>query len=161
MDAFVGASVASVAASWMLTYLVHSTALLGGAALIGRTRLIRGTRGRELLWRAAIFGAVVSTMLHQSRVRLPGAELTVLDLARDPLPSVAAAAWISMLDLLRALVGVDAVDAATLIAIACIAVAAVGVARCVVIAAQYAVLRRSLDGRLQLGGSLLLRLREL
>jgi beta-lactamase regulating signal transducer with metallopeptidase domain len=151
----------SVALSWMLTYLLHSTVLLGIAALVSRTMLVRGTRGRELLWRAAMFGAIASATLHQSRMWLPGVDLRVFDPARDSLSGTSADAWSSAFELVRGIVGVDLVDWTTLIGVCCLVTAAIAIGRVLTIAVQYVALRRALDRRQQLAGPLLVRLRQL
>lgn len=45
---------------WALTYLLHSTVLLGGAWLLQRVRAIRDPATLNLLWRAAALGGLVS-----------------------------------------------------------------------------------------------------
>lgn len=46
------------AAAWLLTYALHSTLLLGAAALL--TRRVRGEAWRETLWKAALVGGIVT-----------------------------------------------------------------------------------------------------
>ena len=46
-------------ADWLLTYLVHSTVLLGGVWLITR-RVPEYHRLNELLWKSALFGALIT-----------------------------------------------------------------------------------------------------
>lgn len=53
--------------AWLLTYAVHSTILLGGAALLS-TR-IRGHGIREMLWKTALFGGFVTATV-QSTLRI-------------------------------------------------------------------------------------------
>lgn len=48
-------------ASWLLNYLLHSTVLLGGAWLLDRhPAMQRSLNARELLWRIALFGGLLS-----------------------------------------------------------------------------------------------------
>ncbi|MEH0167957.1 M56 family metallopeptidase [Roseateles microcysteis] len=48
-------------AGWLLNYLLHSTALLGGAMLLERhPALQRSLTVRELMWRIALFGGLLS-----------------------------------------------------------------------------------------------------
>ena len=47
-------------ATWLGTYLLHSTVLFGFAWAIDRLRLLRSPALRELLWRAAMVGALVT-----------------------------------------------------------------------------------------------------
>jgi HEAT repeat protein/beta-lactamase regulating signal transducer with metallopeptidase domain len=60
----------SALGSWLLTYLVHSTLLLGGVALLTRWFVERETL-RETLWKAALVGGVVTATLATSVPR-PG-----------------------------------------------------------------------------------------
>lgn len=46
------------AASWLLTYLLHSTLLLSAAYLL--SRVVRGHAARESLWKAALLGGVLT-----------------------------------------------------------------------------------------------------
>lgn len=50
-------------AAWLLTYALHSTVLLGVAALL-TARWVRGEAWRETLWKAALLGGVVTASLH-------------------------------------------------------------------------------------------------
>lgn len=47
--------------AWLLTYLVHSTVLLGSAWVV--TRLIRSNAYKEALWKCALVGGLVSATL--------------------------------------------------------------------------------------------------
>ena len=55
---------------WSLTYALHSTLLLGGAWWLSRREWPRGRAAREGLWRAALFGALL-TASAQSFASLP------------------------------------------------------------------------------------------
>lgn len=47
--------------TWLCTYLMHSTLLLGGVALLDRFRCVKSTTALEILWRVAIVGGLVTT----------------------------------------------------------------------------------------------------
>lgn len=49
------------AAAWLLTYALHSTLLLAGAALLARR--VRGEAWRETLWKAALVGGIATATL--------------------------------------------------------------------------------------------------
>lgn len=51
---------AELAALWLVTWLLHSTLLYGGAWLVDRLRLLRAPAAREQLWRAAMLGALLT-----------------------------------------------------------------------------------------------------
>ena len=55
---------------WLLTYLVHSTLLLGGAWLVTRP-LAGAPQVRETIWRVALLGALVTTTAQAMVVRAP------------------------------------------------------------------------------------------
>jgi Zn-dependent protease with chaperone function len=46
--------------AWLLTYLVHSTVLLGGAWLLVRVALVRSNQARDVLWKAALVGGLLT-----------------------------------------------------------------------------------------------------
>lgn len=65
----------SALAAWLLTYLVHSTLLLGAAALLSG-RLVRGEEWKETLWKAALVGGLLTaTVQAASGYRLSGGQL--------------------------------------------------------------------------------------
>lgn len=49
--------------AWLLTYLIHSTLLIGGVWIGMRLVRPRSPEVRELLWKAALVGAVVTTLV--------------------------------------------------------------------------------------------------
>ncbi len=73
--------VAPAAVGWALTYVLHSTLLLGLAALVTH-RLVRSDAWREILWRGALLGSVLTATLATSlpspasawRLEVPGLE---------------------------------------------------------------------------------------
>jgi len=79
-----------LAVAWLLTYLVHSTILLTGAAVLCALKVIRSHEGRDVLWKVAVLGGLVSatasSMRVISRLRsvLPGVDeaLHALQIAR-------------------------------------------------------------------------------
>ncbi len=103
-------------AAWLLNYLLHSSLLLGGAALVERhPALQRSLNARELLWRIALFGGLLSAtaqalapplidawrQLPQQASSLPAeprsaglvlAAVEPLERAAEPLPTLAPAA---------------------------------------------------------------------
>jgi HEAT repeat protein/beta-lactamase regulating signal transducer with metallopeptidase domain len=52
-------------AAWLLTYALHSTVLLGAAALL-TARWVRGEAWRETLWKAALLGGIVTATVQTS-----------------------------------------------------------------------------------------------
>jgi len=60
---------------WLLNYLLHSTALLGGVWALERGGWLKHPAWREALWRAAFFGAVLTASLQPltqgARIALP------------------------------------------------------------------------------------------
>ena len=54
---------ATLGVAWLLTYAVHSTALIGGVWLAERAGLLRSLRLRDLAWRTALVGGLVTATL--------------------------------------------------------------------------------------------------
>jgi|RhiMetdeSRZDD1v2_1073273.scaffolds.fasta_scaffold95756_3 beta-lactamase regulating signal transducer with metallopeptidase domain len=64
------ARLTDVAAGWLLTYLVHSTLILGAAWLVtSRKRL--GDATRDILWKSALVGGVVTATVQTAVAREP------------------------------------------------------------------------------------------
>lgn len=61
MNALTGFPPVVSAAAWLLTYLLHSTVLLGGAWLL--SRVLRDHAARDALWKAALVGGVLTATL--------------------------------------------------------------------------------------------------
>lgn len=59
----IGNSLLETAASWLLTYALHSTVLLMAAWLVTSRRLLRSTVAHDTLWRAALVGGILTTSL--------------------------------------------------------------------------------------------------
>ncbi|MFG0315949.1 MAG: M56 family metallopeptidase [Planctomycetota bacterium JB042] len=53
-------------AAWLLTYLVHSSLLIGGVVLLLRAVDVRSNAAREALWTVALFGAPFTATLQQN-----------------------------------------------------------------------------------------------
>ncbi|HEU0014329.1 MAG TPA: M56 family metallopeptidase, partial [Longimicrobium sp.] len=71
--------------AWLLTYAVHSTVLLGAAALL-TWRLVRRDAWRDTLWKAALFGGLVTATVQTALDLRPRAGSWDL----GPAPSAAA-----------------------------------------------------------------------
>ncbi len=77
---FVSGEVPAQVSAWLATYLVHGICLFAIAAVA--TRIIKSARGAEQLWRAALFGPIVTASLQLGaglnpafgHWELPGAE---------------------------------------------------------------------------------------
>jgi len=54
---------ATLGVAWLLTYAVHSTVLIGGVWLAERAGLLRSLRLRDLAWRTALVGGLVTATL--------------------------------------------------------------------------------------------------
>ncbi len=88
-----------LAGSWLLTYALHSTLLLGLAWLLTR-RLVESPARREQLWKAALVGGLVTATLQTA---LPFEPVSgVMSLARragvasvpgEPAPGIPVQAW--------------------------------------------------------------------
>src|SRR5688572_24964367 len=50
--------------AWLLTYAVHSTALLGVTGLL-TWKVVRSDAWRDTLWKSALIGAVITTTVQQ------------------------------------------------------------------------------------------------
>jgi beta-lactamase regulating signal transducer with metallopeptidase domain len=77
-------TLALVAVAWLLTYLLHSTMLLGGAWLLSAARVVRSAVAKDALWKVCLIGGIVTATVQSA---LPGASLG----GRLWLPGVAAA----------------------------------------------------------------------
>jgi beta-lactamase regulating signal transducer with metallopeptidase domain len=82
------------AAGLLLTYLAHSTVLLGGAALLTAFRLVRSPAARDTLWKVALLGGLLTTTTqfvlgispYAGRVLFaPQGSTPMLDVARERL----------------------------------------------------------------------------
>ena len=59
-----------VMVAWLLTYAAHSTVLLGGAWLLTRKR-VQSQQARDIIWKVALVGGLVSTSMQQTIAREP------------------------------------------------------------------------------------------
>jgi HEAT repeat protein/beta-lactamase regulating signal transducer with metallopeptidase domain len=95
-----------IGAAWLLTYAVHSTVLIGAVWVADKARLLRSLRARDLAWRTALAGGLVTATLQLAAGLAPwggSAELPVPSLpafsetlrppaeASAPTPAVATA----------------------------------------------------------------------
>ncbi len=53
-----------VVGTWLLTYLLHSTLLLGGVGLMERFGWLKSAETREWFWRVALLGGLMTTTAH-------------------------------------------------------------------------------------------------
>src|SRR5213080_3327496 len=73
--------------AWLLTYLIHSTALLGVAWLVTRRRRLE-PGASDLLWKVALLASLVTGTI-QARLRLSTPAAVTLPAAASPAaPSV-------------------------------------------------------------------------
>jgi len=77
-----GQTLSAVGAAWLLTYAFHSTALIGGAWLAQRSGLFGSLRLRDLVWRAALVGALFTATIQMAAGLAPWG--LSLDSARSP-----------------------------------------------------------------------------
>src|SRR5256885_1274990 len=70
--------------AWLLTYLIHSTVLLGVAWLVTRPRRLEPA-ARELLWKVALVAGLVTGTI-QSRLQLRTHAAVTLPAAASPAP---------------------------------------------------------------------------
>lgn len=71
-----------VLTGWLLTYLMHSTALLGVVAIVTRWRGLP-LAARELLWKSAMVAALATATMHVSSNWAPAGRLNVSPPARE------------------------------------------------------------------------------
>lgn len=81
------AGLAPAASAWLLTYVAHSTLLLGGVWLATRSRRVPAAL-QDVLWKVALWGGLLSATLQLASGRRPAAHL---DLAAPPAVTAAAA----------------------------------------------------------------------
>lgn len=74
-----------LASSWLLTYLVHSTILLGAAALVTRS-LVQSHAIRDTLWKVALLGGIVTTSVQLGLGLIPLGGTRPLAVAATPAP---------------------------------------------------------------------------
>ena len=86
---------ATLGTAWLLTYALHSTGLIGVAWLADRAGLLRSLRVRDLAWRTALVGGVLTATLQLAAGFTPfggAAELSAPGLAEPPPARPAASA---------------------------------------------------------------------
>ena len=67
-----------LAVAWLLTYLVHSTILLTGAAVLCALKVIRSHEGRDVLWKVAVLGGLVSATAQLALPLMPRSGIVAL-----------------------------------------------------------------------------------
>jgi beta-lactamase regulating signal transducer with metallopeptidase domain len=88
--------------AWLLTYLVHSTILLGGAWLLSAARIVRSPVATDVLWKVCLVGGILTATVYSAfpyqpysaHVLLPGVSRAALAAGaqRLDLPVAAASA---------------------------------------------------------------------
>ncbi len=58
-----GETLAAVGAAWLLTYALHSTVLIAGTWALQRLSLVKSLRLRDVLWRGALVGGLLTASL--------------------------------------------------------------------------------------------------
>src|SRR5436190_23582665 len=77
-------ALASSLLAWLLTYLIHSTVLLGVAWLVTRRRRLEPAAS-DLLWKVALLASLVTGTI-QSRLQLSTPAAVMLPVATMPQP---------------------------------------------------------------------------
>jgi len=88
------ADLLSAATGWLLTYWVHATVLLAGAALLSRMRIM-SFAARDLLWKCALVGPLFTASAHSLIASMPARHLDMAPPAATaiaPAPAAPAAA---------------------------------------------------------------------
>ncbi len=67
-----------LAVAWLLTYLVHSTILLTGAAMLCALKVIRSHEGRDVLWKVALVGGLVTATAQLALPLVPRTAIVAL-----------------------------------------------------------------------------------
>ncbi len=87
-----GETFCALGAAWLLTYALHSTVLIAGTWAVQRLALVRSLRLRDLLWRGALVGGLLTASLQLGAGLAPwGITLQAQHSAKVPPPPVAAA----------------------------------------------------------------------
>lgn len=71
--------------AWLLTYLLHSTLLLGGVWVLTRRGIIRSHQLRDLFWKTALIGGLVTATTQSALVGFAGEDGLPLPAARSSL----------------------------------------------------------------------------
>ena len=56
-------TLALLAVAWLLTYLLHSTILLGGAWLLSATRAVRSPVVQDTVWKVCLVGGLLTATI--------------------------------------------------------------------------------------------------
>jgi len=73
-----------ILAAWLLTIALHASALIGVAWLFDRGALRSRPAWREMLWRAAFYGGVVTASVQTDRANLAEVLKLVGEILREP-----------------------------------------------------------------------------
>jgi beta-lactamase regulating signal transducer with metallopeptidase domain len=80
--------------AWLLTYLVHSTILLGGAWVLSATRIVRSPVAKDTLWKVCLLGGTLTATVYRTTPYRSLSADILLPSAAQPAPTpVAPAAW--------------------------------------------------------------------
>ena len=91
--------------AWLLTYLVHSSILLGGAWLLTATRIVRSPVAKDLVWKVCLVGGILTATVYSAfpyqpysaHVLLPGVARSTLAAGTQRVdPPVAAASAVAI-----------------------------------------------------------------
>ena len=91
-------ALALLAVAWLLTYLLHSTILLGGAWLLSATRTVRSALAHDTLWKVCLVGGLVTATVQTAfpfdgpgrRFWLPGGSAAQAQAAVSASPAASA-----------------------------------------------------------------------
>ncbi len=77
--------------AWLLTYLLHSSILLGGAWLLSATRIVRSPVARDVLWKVCLVGGILTATVYSAFPYQPYAPHVLLPSATASAPAVSVA----------------------------------------------------------------------
>jgi HEAT repeat protein/Zn-dependent protease with chaperone function len=83
-----GETLAAIGAAWLLTYALHSSVLIGGTWALQRFGFLRSLRLRDLAWRGALLGGLLTASLQLGMGLAPWG----FTLSAKPLPTATLAA---------------------------------------------------------------------
>ena len=75
--------------AWLLTYLVHSTMLLGGAWVLSATRIVRSPAVRDTLWKVCLVGGILTATVYSLFPYQPYSLHVLLPGVTQPAPAAA------------------------------------------------------------------------
>lgn len=80
-----------LAVAWLLTYLVHSTILLGGAWVLSAAGIVRSPVAKDTLWKVCLVGGLLTATVYSAFPYQPYASHVLLPSAAQPAPAAAPA----------------------------------------------------------------------